>query len=294
MRPARRVSAAGWGAALLIFCVACERTPAPERASPDSARAVAAADQLTFDPARVRAGDGVGSLIVDTVDARWSEALETWVGTIRFRGEIPLRGHLIRHFDPEVRTLCFEADSASARRLPRWPGDERRPWFCFENDSAVSADIGELRSIVVDRFTSVRAFTDAVNTARFLDRSLCFRSAGPILGRLAPGAEGARTTARLRFDGGLALDSGLVEVREEGGASLLATWRRRNDGGLDILGADDFVRLEARVVPRGDSLVGNARLSSDAQLERDSTGRLAASAREWRLAARAIPCEPAR
>jgi hypothetical protein len=259
--------------------------------------ALAGGMQLTFDPATIRNGQQVGPLVVEAADVARSEALSTWTGTVRFRGEIPLRGRVIRHFDfPEVQTICFEADSAAARTLPRWPDDDRRPWFCFENDSAAHRVLGAADSsrpvdIVIDRFTTVRAFTDAVNSARLVEADACFRSRGPIIARLAA-TDTSAADAWLRFEHGLAGDSGLARLVEPNGASLGVRWRRARTA-LELRGFDDFVSFEALLARRGDSLSGEARLSSDAQLERDSGGRLVPAARTWMLEAAAAACDSA-
>lgn len=250
--------------------------------------------QVTFDPSAIRPGQQVGSLVVDTADVAWSEAMSTWTGRVRFRGEIPLRGRRISHFDfPEVASTCFEADSASALTLPRWPDDERRSWFCFENDSIArrilaGADSSEPVDIVVDRFTTIRAFTDAVNTARILEADACYRSRGPILARF--GADSTGPDAWLRFAHGLLGDSGIARLVEPNGAALAVRWRRARSA-LELRGFDDLVRFEALLAQRGDSLSGEARLFSDAQLERDRDGTLVPATRQWLLVAFPAPCD---
>ena len=97
----------------------------------------------------------------------------------------------------------------------------------------------------------------------------------------------------LRFHRGLIGDSGLVRLVERNGATVSAAWARRARGALELRGADDFMRFEALLARRGDSLVGEARLHTDAQLERDSGGRLLPSERKWLLAAGAAPCDSA-
>jgi hypothetical protein len=97
----------------------------------------------------------------------------TRVGTAWFRGEVELSGAKLRHFDSDVDALCFEADSASAARLPRWDGDERRAWFCFSNRRAAQAALGTpgdsaRATIVIDRLTIHRGLSDEVNSARFV------------------------------------------------------------------------------------------------------------------------------
>ena len=61
----------------------------------------------------------------------------------------------------------------SAARLPRWLGDERRPWFCFENRDAAARALGPpsegvQATIVIERFTIHRGGSDEVNSASFV------------------------------------------------------------------------------------------------------------------------------
>lgn len=136
---------------------------------------------------------------------------------------------------------------------------------------------------------SVTHDADAALSAAIPSR--CYRSEGRILTRLAPG--GALARGWVRLDGRRDGDSGTVQVVESGGAVLGGRWARRGGDTLELGGADDFVRLEARVVERGGELAGDARLSSDAQLERSSAGGLVPASREWRLTATAAPCDSA-
>jgi len=160
--------------ATLLLASACAGGDAKGEAEPPPGRPSGPPPPLIFDPANLRRGMDVGELRVDSTDVVWGEGVGEWVGTVRFAGEIRLRGTAVPHLvDPDQRITCFEADSASGRRLPRWPGDERRPWFCFEDPAAAARMLGapdstRLRTITVDRFTTVRAFTDAVNSARLL------------------------------------------------------------------------------------------------------------------------------
>ena len=279
----------------LVIVTACAGDGGADAAQRDAAiAATLAGAQVTFDPASIREGQRVGTLVVDTADVAWSEALSTWTGSVRFRGEIPLRGRPIRHFDfPEVQSTCFEVDSSAALALPRWPDDDRRPWFCFENDTTArrilgAADSSKPVDILVDRFTTVRAFTDAVNSARILEADACYRSRGPILARL--GADSAGPDAWVRFAHGLTGDSGIARLVEPNGAALAVRWRRARNA-VELRGFDDLVHFEALLARRGDSLSGEARLSSDAQLERNPEGALVPAARQWLLVAYPAPCD---
>lgn len=127
---------------------------------------------ILFDPMRVRAGDRLGELRLESVEIRTAHD-STRLGTARFSLPVSLTGTTMRHFDSDNTTLCFEADSSSAARLPRWRGDERRAWFCFENHLEASRALGasadsSRKSIVIDRFTIHRGMSDEVNSARFV------------------------------------------------------------------------------------------------------------------------------
>jgi hypothetical protein len=130
---------------------------------------------LRFDPSTLRQGEMVGALVADSIDAHLAAVDSTYVGTARFRGEIELTGSMLQHPDADLRSVstCFEADSSSAERLPRWLGDERRAWFCFSNRNEAARALGPPSdrvpaTIVIDEFTIHRGHSDEVNSARFV------------------------------------------------------------------------------------------------------------------------------
>lgn len=130
---------------------------------------------IRFDPSRLRRGTSVGTLTADSVEARRTPVNSTFVGTARFRGSIEVSGWTLRHPDPDLYRVvtCFEGDSASAARLPRWTGDERRAWFCFSNRVDAARALGPPSegvpaTIVIDQFTIHRGLSDEVNSARFV------------------------------------------------------------------------------------------------------------------------------
>jgi hypothetical protein len=64
----------------------------------------------------------------------------------------------------------MSVDSTSAPRLPRFPADERRRWLCFENRDEAARQLGEAGTrgpltVVIDRYQTVRHFSDAYDTA---------------------------------------------------------------------------------------------------------------------------------
>jgi hypothetical protein len=112
---------------------------------------------------------------VDSITARRTVVDSTFVGMARFRGRIQLSGSTIRNPDADLKDVasCFEADSASASRLPRWNGDERRAWFCFVNPADSKRALGPPSegvpaTIIIDSFTIHRGLSDEVNSARFV------------------------------------------------------------------------------------------------------------------------------
>jgi hypothetical protein len=127
---------------------------------------------VVFDPTSVRAGDRVGAMTLDSIEVRVAHD-STRVGTARFRGSLELTGAPIKHFESDVTDRCFEADSVGASKLPRWGGDERRAWFCFQNQPEARRLLGAAgdsarRTIVIDRFTIHRGLSDEVNSARLV------------------------------------------------------------------------------------------------------------------------------
>lgn len=162
-------------ALLLAWAAAAACTPPEEEAAipaASDAETMEVRPGVRFDPVATAPGMAVGALIVDSIQAEMAPAAgEVLVGTARFSGELTLSGETMRHPDyPDVPAICFEADDASAARVPRWEGDERRAWFCFENhDTAASALAapGEVRSatVTIARFTIHRGLSDEVNTA---------------------------------------------------------------------------------------------------------------------------------
>jgi hypothetical protein len=123
-----------------------------------------------FDPATIRPGDAVAGLTVSRVDVQRAYD-STLVGNVRFGGEITLDGTLRPHHDfPENRSYCFDVDSSSVARLPRWPADTRRVWLCFSNDERAAQLLGAPGAtrrvrVVVDDYQTVRHYSDAVDEA---------------------------------------------------------------------------------------------------------------------------------
>lgn len=180
MRPLIRPYAA---AVLLSIAVlaGCDRvgigssadTGAANDSAIDPALAGGSGTPLAFDPDSLRDGDTLGTMVVARRDLRIDHE-GRWVGTVHFTGEVTLSGRYHPHFDyPEMRSTCFEVDDDSAARLPRFAFDERRVWFCFENQEDAARSLGPPGSsgdatIVIDRYSTIHSFTDAVDAARLV------------------------------------------------------------------------------------------------------------------------------
>ena len=177
--PITRSQAFGLTTALWVAFLACEQPRDSGSTAADTTPSPAASASgrlgILFDPATLRPGDQLGELVVDSIDATITPIDSTYVGVAKFRNEIELSGWTLRHFDADLRDAasCFEADSASASRLPRWSGDERRPWFCFENVTDAQRTLGPptdsaRATIRIDEFTIHRGMSDQVNSARLV------------------------------------------------------------------------------------------------------------------------------
>lgn len=132
---------------------------------------VARAPSVAFDPGAARVGDAVAGLRVAERNVERA-ADGAWVGSVRFTGLLVLRGRTLAHPDyPDVAAPCFEADSASAARMPRWRGDTRRAWLCFADPADALRRLGAPASpraavVAIDDYTIHWAHSDVVNTAR--------------------------------------------------------------------------------------------------------------------------------
>ena len=164
-----------------VAALSCDRrsdTSADTSLPNDSAADTAALGEpdapLAFDPDSLHVGDTLGTMIAADLSELRVDHEGRWVGTVRFTGETTLNGRYHPHFDyPEVQSTCFEVDDVSAVRLPRFAYDERRVWFCFENQEDAARSLGPPGSsgdatIVIDRYATIRSFTDAVDAARLV------------------------------------------------------------------------------------------------------------------------------
>lgn len=127
-----------------------------------------------FDPTAMRPGARFMDFTVTSANVSRSVSDQSYIGSVRFSGEIELSGRYHPHFDyPEVAARCFTVAEGSVPKLPRWPEDERRVWFCFENQEFATKELGAPgtsgeATIVVRRYMTARSMSDVVDEAELV------------------------------------------------------------------------------------------------------------------------------
>ena len=170
-------------AVLALLLSACRAVPDDTASAPPAAQtdtpAVAEPARTprpphVFDPDSVQVGDSVVGLRIEAMGVQRAYDGKP-VGDVRFAGEARVRGRYQRHPDTDVDLLCFFTDAESGMRLPRFPHDERRPWFCFANQQdarrmlRTPPDTGPAAIvIVIDRFAYHFGYSDGFNQARLV------------------------------------------------------------------------------------------------------------------------------
>jgi hypothetical protein len=170
--------------ALLAGCAPADEAflppDSPPAAAPDSPAAIsthagALRPGIRFAPDTVAPGSAVGELVLDSVWWR-GPAGGRDANSGFFTGRIRLSGSTRAHPDADAAeiSVCFEPDSSSAARLPRWAGDERRIWFCFDNAREAAHSLarpGEEvdATVVIADYRIHFGASDEVNTARLVD-----------------------------------------------------------------------------------------------------------------------------
>lgn len=131
---------------------------------------------LRFDPATVSPGRRVGDFLVAEAALIQATALpgKPYTGRVRFSGSLELTGKLVANPNPERHAPCFEADAASAARLPRMMGDTRRAIICFQNDDRARELTGSMQppapaTVNIREFVSSYSYTDEVNSAFLIE-----------------------------------------------------------------------------------------------------------------------------
>lgn len=150
--------------ALLLLSAACGgpgETPQAPGAAPN-----------VFDPKAIEPGQEFLGLVVVQAEAAPAADRPVYVGRALFRGEITVSGTFRPHPEDGPQVPCFTVDAATARALPRFPADERVPWFCFRNtfqaSQAMREAAGSPKTIVIRGFETVYQLTDAIDEAEFV------------------------------------------------------------------------------------------------------------------------------
>jgi hypothetical protein len=120
----------------------------------------------------------------------------------------------------------------------------------------------------------------------------CYRSPqsvllGPPIGRRNAG----HAPGWIQLDGVARGDTGAAELIDANSAGLGGQWYRHVGDSLRVVASDDFLRTELRVAISAESLRGRADARSDADLERDSAGRLGDVRRTWNVSAVRASCD---
>ena len=130
----------------------------------------------------------------------------------------------------------------------------------------------------------------------------CYRSAASVMGRTTPLAGRASVAPGwLRFGPPPAAvgqaapawppDSGAAQLIDTDGADFQALWRRIGADSVEVRGLNDFMQITLRAAVSDSTLAGSGLVTSDADVQRDSAGRLVPLRREWPLTARAASCD---
>jgi hypothetical protein len=149
----------------IVGMAACSAEASPDQGAPTGEPG----RSLRFDPATIRSGDRLGDLEVISADIGVAQGTGTYVGTVRFAGDLHLRGAPIVLDTEGAALLCFNVDEEYGFRLPRMRHDERRPWFCFDNEEEAAQRlqplVGRQVEVVVSDYRTTYQFTDAHDTA---------------------------------------------------------------------------------------------------------------------------------
>lgn len=157
---------------------------------------------------------------------------------------------------------------------------------------AVGCMSREQRTSAEESASKSRSPASSSSVIRGETTSVCFHLPQSVLARTPAGP----SVGPKDLTGWVALD-GRAGERAEGtgrlvdsdGQGMQARWNRA-DTLTTVLAADDFLRVELRFSEASDSIRGYAEASSDAALERDSTGVLQAFRRTWKFSGRRREC----
>ena len=127
--------------------------------------------------------------------------------------------------------------------------------------------------------------------------AVCYRAERSVMGRASP-LSGRASTAPgwIRMESAAGADNGRALLIDGDGAAMDAAWTRGPDDSLAILAFDDFLRVSLAATRSDRGLEGRGLATSDAELVRDSSGRMREMRREWTFHASPGSCDslPAR
>ena len=136
----------------------------------------------------------------------------------------------------------------------------------------------------------VDSTAEAPSSLRLTTR--CYRSAhSMLLGPITKSRQNGKGPGWLRVDGLPTADSGSGEIVDANRAGLGGAWHRSPGDSLSMTAADDFLRVKLRLIVSDSAAKGSALAVSDADLERDASGKLQTFRRSWVLDASRAPCD---
>ena len=120
----------------------------------------------------------------------------------------------------------------------------------------------------------------------------CYRVTSSTMGRTSPLAgKSATSPGWLILAAGTTPDSGAARLIDADGAAMAGTWVRSATDSVRILAFDDFLRVTIAAASTDSALRGTGVATSDAELVRDSSGRLRDLRREWSVDGRRAACD---
>jgi hypothetical protein len=121
--------------------------------------------------------------------------------------------------------------------------------------------------------------------------SVCYRDSTSVMGRTTPlTGKPSPGPGWIQLDDASRADSGSALLIDADGAAMPAGWRRTHPDSIRIRAFDDFLQISIDVMWSDASLNGTGLATSDAELVRDSAGRMRDLRREWIVAARTVAC----
>lgn len=120
----------------------------------------------------------------------------------------------------------------------------------------------------------------------------CYRSSqSALFGPITKSRQSGKGPGWLRVTGLPIAESGSAELVDANRAGLGGSWHRGPRDSVSITVADDFLRVELHLAVSDSVAMGSALALSDADIERDASGKLRTFRRGWFLRASRVPCD---